>query len=78
MEGNISEMGQYLGAGLACLAMAGAGIGVGNVAGSFLSGALRNPAAAQQQMGNFFVGIAFVEALGLFGMVIALLLIFAV
>ena len=78
MEGDIGNMGQYIGAGLATIGLGGAGIGVGNVAGSFLSGALRNPAAAQQQMGNFFVGIAFVEALGLFGMVIALLLIFAV
>jgi F0F1-type ATP synthase membrane subunit c/vacuolar-type H+-ATPase subunit K len=29
-------------------------------------------------MGNFFVGMAFAEALGIFGLVIALLLLFAV
>lgn len=78
MTGDIAQMGQYIGAGLACIAMGGAGIGVGHVAGNFLSGALRNPAAAQQQMGNFFVGMAFAEALGLFGLVVALLLLFAV
>lgn len=78
MEGNISEMGQYIGAGLACLAMAGAGIGIGHVAGNFLNGALRNPAAAREQQGNFFVGMAFAEALGIFGLVVALLLLFAV
>ncbi|MEL6316479.1 MAG: F0F1 ATP synthase subunit C [Pseudomonadota bacterium] len=78
MTGDIAEFGQYLGAGLACIAMAGAGIGVGNVAGNFLNGALRNPAAAKDQQGNFFVGMAFAEALGIFGLVVALLLIFVV
>ena len=69
---------KYVGAGLACLAMAGAGIGVGHVAGNFLNGALRNPAAAKDQMGNFFIGMAFAEALGLFGFVVAMILIFVV
>ena len=40
MEGNIADMGQFIGAGLACIGMGGAGIGVGHVAGNFLSGAL--------------------------------------
>ncbi|MGF1554333.1 MAG: F0F1 ATP synthase subunit C [Paracoccaceae bacterium] len=78
MEGNIAEMGQYIGAGLACFAMAGAGIGVGIVAGNFLAGALRNPAAAQQQTATLFIGMAFAEALGIFGLVVAFLLLFAV
>lgn len=78
MTGDIAEMGQFIGAGLACLAMAGAGIGIGLVAGNFLSGALRNPSAAAAQQGNFFVGMAFAEALGIFGFVIALLLLFVV
>lgn len=78
MTGDIATMGQYIGAGLACLAMAGAGIGIGHVAGNFLNGALRNPAAAKDQQGNFFVGMAFAEALGIFGLVVALLLLFAV
>ena len=30
---------KYIGAGLACLGMAGAGIGLGNLFGQFLSGA---------------------------------------
>lgn len=72
----LAEMGKFIGAGIACLAMAGAGIGIGNIASSFLNGALRNPAAAKEQTGNLFVGMAFAEALGLFGFLIALLLIF--
>lgn len=73
-----AAFGRYIGAGLACLAMAGAAIGVGNVAASFLAGALRNPAAAQQQTATLFIGMAFAEALGIFGLVIAFLLLFAV
>ncbi len=69
---------KYAGAGLACTAMGGAGIGVGIVVGNFLSGALRNPAAAREQTATMFLGIAFSEALGIFGFLIALLLMFAV
>ena len=74
----MEQLGQYIGAGLACIGMAGAAIGVGNVAGNYLSGALRNPSAAPGQMANLFVGIAFAEALGIFSFLIALLLMFAV
>ena len=69
MDGELAALGQYIGAGLACLAMAGAAIGVGNVAGNFLAGALRNPAAAKEQTATLFIGMAFAEALGIFGLV---------
>ena len=78
MEGSISEFGQYLGAGLACIGMAGAAMGVGNVAGNFLNGALRNPSAAAGQTATLFIGMAFAEALGIFAFLVALLLLFAV
>ena len=42
MEGNIVALGQAIGAGLACIGMGGAAIGVGNVFAAYLSGALRN------------------------------------
>ena len=66
----------FLGAGLACVGMAGAGIGVGSIFGQYLSGALRNPSAAQGQFGNLIFGFAVTEALGIFSLAIALLLIF--
>ena len=40
---------KMIGAGLACIALVGAGIGIGNVFGSYLAGALRNPGAAASQ-----------------------------
>jgi F-type H+-transporting ATPase subunit c len=78
MEGNIVQMGAYIGAGLACMGMGGAAVGVGNVAGNFLAGALRNPSAAAGQTATLFIGIAFAEALGIFSFLVALLLMFAV
>ena len=40
---------QVIGAGLAAIGVGAAGISVGNVFGMFLTGALRNPAAADSQ-----------------------------
>ena len=73
-----ADAAQYIGAGLATLGMISAGIGVGNIFGNFLAGALRNPSAAAGQVGNLFVGAALAEALGILAFVLALLLIFAV
>ncbi|MGA0540798.1 F0F1 ATP synthase subunit C [Neotabrizicola sp. VNH66] len=78
MEGELALLGKYIGAGLAAFGLGGAGIGVGNIVGNFLAGALRNPSAAPGQTANLFVGIAFAEALGIFSFLIALLLMFAV
>ena len=68
---------QVIGAGLACFALAGAGIGIGLVFGSFLQGALRNPAAAAGQTTNLLLGFALCEATGLFGLVVALIILYA-
>ena len=78
MEGELALLGKYIGAGLATIGMGGAAMGVGNVASSFLDGALRNPSAAAGQTATLFIGIAFAEALGIFSFLIALLLMFAV
>jgi F-type H+-transporting ATPase subunit c len=71
------EAAKMIGAGLACIALVGAGAGIGNVFGSYLQGALRNPAAAAGQTTNLLLGFALCEATGLFGLVIALLILFA-
>ena len=66
----------YVGAGLACLGMGGAGIGLGSIFGNYLSGALRNPSAADGQFGRLIFGFAVTEALGIFSLLVALLLLF--
>lgn len=73
-----AEAAKYIGAGLACLAMMGAAIGVGTIFGNFLQAAMRNPQAAQGQFGNLIFGFAVTEAMGIFGLLIALLLLFVV
>ena len=49
----------------------------GTIFGLYLSAALRNPSAAQGQFGNLIFGFAVTEALGIFSLLIALLLLFA-
>ena len=67
---------KLIGAGLACAGLIGAGIGVGTIFGNYLSGAMRNPAAADSQFARVLVGAAFAEALGLFALVVAMLILF--
>ena len=71
-----AEAAKYIGAGLACFALIGAGIGIGNIFGNYLSGALRNPSAAPVQFTNLLIGFALAEATGLFGLLVALIILF--
>ena len=54
-----------------------AGIGLGHIFGNYLAGAIRNPAAADGQFGRLIFGFAITEALGIFSLLIALILLFA-
>ena len=67
---------KLIGAGIACIGMGGAGVGVGIIFGNYLAAAVRNPSAAQGQFGNLIFGFAVTEALGIFSLLIALLLLF--
>jgi len=73
-----AEAAKYIGAGIATIGMGGAGVGVGIIFGNYLSGALRNPAAAASQFTNLIFGFAVTEALGIFSLLVALLLLFVV
>ena len=69
---------KYLAVGIATLALWGIGIGLGNLFSSYLSGSLRNPSAAPKVFGALMISFALTEALALFALLIALLLLFAV
>lgn len=71
-----AEAAKFIGAGLAAIALAGAGVGIGNIFGSYISGSLRNPAAADSQRANLFLGFALAEATGLFGLVVSFIILF--
>jgi F-type H+-transporting ATPase subunit c len=68
---------KLIGAGLAAIALGGAGVGIGTIFGNYLSAAIRNPSAAQKQFPTLLLGFALAEATGLFALVIALLILFA-
>ena len=72
------QSASVIGAGLAAIGAGMAALGVGNVFGSFLSGALRNPAAADAQQGRLFIGFAGAELLGLLAFLTAVILLFVV
>ncbi|NOZ42298.1 MAG: F0F1 ATP synthase subunit C [Alphaproteobacteria bacterium] len=71
------EAARMIGAGLASIALIGAGVGIGTIFGHYLSAAIRNPTAAPQFFGHAMLGFALAEATGLFGLVIAFIILFS-
>ncbi len=71
-----TEAARYIGAGIATIGMGGAAIGMGMIFGNFLSAAIRNPAAASSQFSNLIFGFAVTEALGIFSLVVAFMILF--
>ena len=70
---------KLLAAGLAIgLGAIGPGIGIGIAASGALQSMARNPEMSGQVTTYMFVGMAFAEALAIFGLVVALILIFVV
>lgn len=65
-----------IGAGLAAIGMIGAGIGVGNIWSSLITAVGRNPAAKQNVELYGWIGFAVTEAIALFALVVALILLF--
>ena len=65
---------KLIGAGLACIALVGAGIGIGTVFAAYINAVARNPASQPLVLPYTFIGFALAEATGLFGFVMALLI----
>ena len=65
-----------MGAGLATISLAGAGIGIGNVFGSLILAFSRNPKLEQQLFAYTILGFALTEAIALFGLMMAFLILF--
>ena len=66
-----------LGAGLAMIAMAGVGIGIGYNAGKTVESTARQPEAGGALMRLMLIGVALTETAGIFALVIAIMLLFA-
>lgn len=67
---------KYVGAGLAAIGLTGAGIGIGLVFSALLSATSRNPSLKQQLFTNAILGFALVEAIALFALMVALMILF--
>ena len=68
---------RYIGAGLAMTGLIGAGAGLGLLFGNYLQAAMRNPSAAASERGMLFFGFAVTEAMGIFALVVALIILYA-
>jgi F-type H+-transporting ATPase subunit c len=71
------EAAKMIGAGLAVIALAGVGVGIGNIFSALVTAIARNPAARSEVFGIGILGFALTEAIALFALVVALLLLFA-
>ncbi len=65
-----------IGAGIAMIALGGVGIGMGQIFGSLIAGVARNPAARDRVFGLAILGFALTEAVALYALVIAFIILF--
>ncbi|XP_003692573.1 uncharacterized protein LOC100867843 [Apis florea] len=74
---DIDSAAKFIGAGAATVGVAGSGAGIGSVFGSLIVGYARNPSLKQQLFSYAILGFALSEAMGLFCLMMAFLLLFA-
>ena len=67
----------YVGAGSATISMAGSAIGIGIIFGSLIIGYVRNPTTNKAIFNYAIFGFALTEAIALFGLMMAFLILFA-
>ena len=68
---------KYIGAGLACSGLIGAGAGIGLIFSSLIASTARNPQSSSQLFSFAILGFALAEATGLFSLMIAFLLLYS-
>jgi F-type H+-transporting ATPase subunit c len=73
---HMAEGAKLIGAGCATIALAGAGAGIGIVFGSFISSVARNPSMTKTLFGYAILGFALTEAIALFALMMAFLILF--
>ena len=74
---DIDSAAKFIGAGAATVGVAGSGAGIGSVFGSLIVGYARNPSLKQQLFSYAILGFALSEAMGLFCLMMAFLILFA-
>jgi F-type H+-transporting ATPase subunit c len=72
-----TEAAKFIGAGLAVFALAGVGMGIGNIFATLIASIARNPASRAAVFPIGSLGFALTEAVALFALLIAFLILFA-
>ena len=72
------QAAKFVGAGIATIGLAGAGVGIGVVFGALILGISRNPSLKDEMFKMALLGFALTEAIALFVLMIVFLLLFAV
>jgi F-type H+-transporting ATPase subunit c len=71
------QCSKIIGGGLATISLAGAGAGIGSVFAGLMQAVARNPFLLKQLFIYAVLGFALTEAIALFGLMMAFLLLFA-
>jgi len=71
------QAAKLVGAGLATIGLAGAGAGIGNIFGSLVIAYARNPSMGRYLFTYAMLGFALTEAIALFALMMAFLILFA-
>jgi F-type H+-transporting ATPase subunit c len=70
MANALVQVSQNLGMGTAAIGLGGAGVGIGLVFAALIQGVARNPSLRGQLFQYAILGFAFVEAIGLFDLMV--------
>ena len=70
------EAARMIGAGFAVIALFGVGLGIGNIFSSLINAVARNPEVKDQVFPIGILGFALTEAVALFALLIAFLILF--
>ena len=71
------QAAKFVGAGLATIGLAGAGVGIGTVFGALVLGTSRNQNLKDELFRIAILGFALTEAIALFALLVAFLILFA-
>ena len=70
------QCAKLIGAGLATISLAGAGVGIGTIFGSLVLAIAKNPDATDKLFTYAVIGFALTEAIALFGLMMGFLILY--
>lgn len=68
---------KYIGVSLCTLGMAGAALAIGNIFNGFFNSIARNPSAAPKLEKYIYIAVGLAEAMGIFAVLLAFLILFS-